>query len=99
MVKKSVLCWTAEKKIVLIRYEKNCTFKLAVKKSLIRKKNHSPPGIKWSAPYHHRFLLTFYITQNYLSPPSTCLMQYSETQCQNVKFVCKALTNIQPINN
>ena len=31
-------------------YEKNCTLKLGVKKSLIMKKNHSPPRIKWSAP-------------------------------------------------
>ena len=54
MVKKIVLSFTAEKKncLLLIRSEKNCTFKLGVeKKSLITKeKPWPPPRIKWSAP-------------------------------------------------
>ena len=54
-MKKNVLYLTHEKILfALIRCEKNCMFKLGVKKiSLVtKKKNHSlpPPGIKWSAP-------------------------------------------------
>ena len=53
MEKKIVLCSTAEKKLFAFDkdQEKNCSFKLAVEKSLIKKKNHSPPPpiIKWSA--------------------------------------------------
>ena len=49
---KIVLSFTPDKKncLLLIMSEKNCTFKLAVEKSLITEKKHSPPCIKWSAP-------------------------------------------------
>ena len=50
---KIVLCWTAEKEncLLLKRSEKNCMFKLAVEKSLITKKHHSPlPCIKMVRP-------------------------------------------------
>ena len=45
MVKKNVLCSTAEKKnkLLLIRCEKNCMFKPGIKKSLSVRKTLAPP--------------------------------------------------------
>ena len=42
---KIVLCSTAEKKncLLLIRFEKNCTFKLAVEKNVVRQRKTIAP--------------------------------------------------------
>ena len=54
IVKKNVWSCTAEKKncLLLIRSEKNCTFKLGVEKKVDYegKTIAPPPRIKWSAP-------------------------------------------------
>ena len=48
---KIVLCPTAEKKFLLLKRSKmTCMIKLAVEKSLISKKNHTPPHVSNGLP-------------------------------------------------